>query len=162
MEKTQTQLVDFQVEYAGFWVRLLATLVDTMLLTVFVTLPLTLVYGPQDYFLSEQIFLGFWNVVLGYIVPVFVTIWFWIRFLGTPGKILLKLQVVDATSMGAITGWQAIGRYVGYVISIVVLLLGFFWIAFDERKQGWHDKLAGTLVIKKQSPIGPEPEDLSG
>ena len=75
---------------------------------------------------------------------------------------LLKLQVVNAKSMGALTGWQAIGRYVGYMISMVVLLLGFFWIAFDQRKQGWHDKLAGTLVIKKQSPIGREQEDLSG
>ena len=162
MEKTQTQLADYQVEYAGFWIRLLAALVDTMLLTVFVTLPLSFVYGPQDYFLGEQIFLGFWDIFLGYVLPVFLTIWFWIRYLGTPGKMLLKLQIVDAKSMGAMTGWQAIVRYLGYLVSMLVLLLGFFWIAFDQRKQGWHDKLAGTIVIKKQSPICCEQEDLSG
>lgn len=159
MEEAQEKLAESQVEFAGFWVRLLAMLVDTMLLTVFVTLPLTLIYGPQDYFLGEQIFLGFWDVVLGYIMPVLLTICFWIRFLGTPGKLLLNLQVVDAKSMIALTVWQAIGRYLGYFASILVFFMGFFWIAFDPRKQGLHDKLAGTLVIKKQATVGCEQEN---
>jgi uncharacterized RDD family membrane protein YckC len=159
MEEALEKLAESQVEFAGFWVRLLATLVDTMLLTVFVTLPLTLIYGPQDYFLGEQIFLGFWDVVLGYIMPVLLTIWFWIRFLGTPGKLLLNLQVVDAKSMIALTVWQAIGRYLGYFVSILVFFMGFFWIAFDRRKQGLHDKLAGTLVIKKQAAVACEQEN---
>lgn len=159
MEEALEKLAESQVELAGFWVRLLATLVDTMLLTVFVTLPLTLIYGPQDYFLGEQIFLGFWDVVLGYIMPVLLTIWFWIRFLGTPGKLLLKLQVVDAKSMIALTVWQAIGRYLGYFVSILVFFMGFFWVAFDRRKQGLHDKLAGTLVIKKRATVGCEQEN---
>jgi len=50
-----------------------------------------------------------------------------------------------------------IGRYFGYYVSGLILALGFIWIAFDKRKQGWHDKLAGTLVIRE----GDDQEDSS-
>jgi len=140
----------------------LATLVDTVLLAIFITLPLAFIYGPQEYFFGEQIFLGFWDVVLGYITPVILTIWFWLGYQATPGKILLKLQIVDANTMTALTVWQAIGRYLGYLVSLVVFLMGFFWIAFDQRKQGWHDKLAGTFVIKKPVSMDYKDKDLAG
>ncbi len=44
---------------------------------------------------------------------------------------------------------QLIGRYLGYYVSIFALGVGFLWVAFDPRKQGWHDKMAGTVVIRK-------------
>ncbi len=44
---------------------------------------------------------------------------------------------------------QAIGRYLAYYVSSIPLGLGLLWVAFDRRKQGWHDKLAGTFVIRK-------------
>jgi uncharacterized RDD family membrane protein YckC len=44
---------------------------------------------------------------------------------------------------------RAFLRYVGLIISFVVLLLGVIWVAFDGRKQGWHDKLAQTVVIRR-------------
>jgi len=148
IEQAQEQEEE-QVEYAGFWVRLLASLVDGILLTIFISLPLTLIYGFQDYWFGEQFFLGFWDVVLGYITPLALMIWFWVRFLATPGKMLLGLQIVDAKTMSALTVWQSIGRTLGYFLSTAVILMGFFVIAFDQRKQGWHDKLARTVVIKK-------------
>ena len=39
-------------------------------------------------------------------------------------------------------------RYIGFVISCVVFLIGVIWAAFDAQKQGWHDKIAGTYVVK--------------
>ncbi len=48
------------------------------------------------------------------------------------------------------------GRYLGYFASTIPLCLGFLWIAFDKRKQGWHDKLAGTVVIRAQRGEGKE------
>jgi uncharacterized RDD family membrane protein YckC len=87
--------------------------------------------------------------MLGYVMPVIFTIWFWLRYQGTPGKILLKLQIVDAKTMATLTLRQAVVRYLGYFLSILVILMGFFWIAFDQRKQAWHDKLAGSVVIVK-------------
>jgi uncharacterized RDD family membrane protein YckC len=59
--------------------------------------------------------------------------------------------VIDAVSGDAIGTRQALLRYLGYFLSILPLGLGFLWIAWDARKQGWHDKLAGTVVIATPS-----------
>jgi uncharacterized RDD family membrane protein YckC len=40
-------------------------------------------------------------------------------------------------------------RYVGFVISIIPLAIGLIWAGFDPRKQGWHDKIAGTYVVRR-------------
>ena len=68
----------------------------------------------------------------------------------TPGKMLLGLRVVPAAG-GAMTFGIAFLRWAGYLLSGVFFGLGFLWIAFDGRKQGWHDKLAATLVVR----VGP-------
>ena len=47
-------------------------------------------------------------------------------------------------------------RYLGYYVSTLALFLGFLWIAFDPRKQGWHDKMANTVVVRS-THRGPEP-----
>jgi uncharacterized RDD family membrane protein YckC len=60
----------------------------------------------------------------------------------------LRLRVVDARTGQAITTGKAIGRYLGYYVSALPLLLGFIWVGIDKRKQGFHDKLAGTVVIR--------------
>jgi len=80
-------------------------------------------------------------------VPAAATVLFW-RFYGaTPGKIAIGARIVDARSGGAPSTGRLVGRYFAYLISAVPLFLGFVWIAIDRRKQGWHDKIAGTLVI---------------
>lgn len=76
-----------------------------------------------------------------------VTVALWMKFLGTPGKLLLGCQVVDADNFAPVTIKQAVIRYLGYLVSMLPLLLGFFWIAWDPRKQGFHDKLAKTVVL---------------
>jgi uncharacterized RDD family membrane protein YckC len=136
------------VVYEGFWIRALATAIDTVILLVLVTLPLTLIYGVHDYWYGELYFLGFWDVVLGYITPVVLTIWFWLRYQATPGKMLLWLKVVDIKTSEPISFWQAIIRYFGYLPAVFCLFIGIIWIAFDKRHQGWHDKLASTAVIR--------------
>ena len=70
---------------------------------------------------------------------------------------LFKSVIVDVNTLSAPSTAQNIIRYLGYFISFLPLGLGFLWIAFDERKQGWHDKLAGTVVIiGKPSPLSAE------
>jgi uncharacterized RDD family membrane protein YckC len=61
---------------------------------------------------------------------------------------LIGAEVVDAQTGAALSVRQSIGRYFGYYVSILPLLLGLAWVAFDPRKQGWHDKLAGTVVVR--------------
>ena len=59
---------------------------------------------------------------------------------------LLGVRVVNREGQ-EITFWQAVRRYIGYYISAFALYIGFIWVLFDNRRQGWHDKLAGTYVI---------------
>jgi len=68
----------------------------------------------------------------------------------------ISAKIVDAqTGEKASTG-QLVGRYFGYYISGIPLGLGIIWVAFDKRKQGWHDKLAGTVVVRMRK-TGPKP-----
>jgi uncharacterized RDD family membrane protein YckC len=134
-----------EYNFAGFWIRVAAALIDTVLLSIVIGIPLTLIYG-SEYWTSEELVMGFWDAVF-YIVPVVITVWFWVKYLGTPGKMLLRLRVIDSNTGQAISTAKGVGRYLGYYVSAIPLLLGFVWVAFDKRKQGFHDKLAGTLVI---------------
>ena len=139
-------------EYAGFWVRFGATLIDTVIIVIVITIPLSIIYGEQ-YWLGSQYIRGFWDFILGWVVPIVATIWFWLRYLGTPGKMALKLKIVDAKTGKKMTTGQAIGRYFAYLVSIIPFCLGFIWLGIDSRKQGWHDKLAGTVVIKTNEVV---------
>jgi len=134
-------------KYAGFWIRLGATLIDSIVFLVVFSIPLTLIYG-TGYWTSEEMVAGSWDVLLTYVAPIIITVWFWVKYLGTPGKMALRLRVVDAQTGGAISTPKAIGRYLGYYVSMIPLFLGFIWIGIDRKKQGFHDKLAGTVVVR--------------
>lgn len=134
-------------EYAGFWIRVAAALIDTVIFVIVFSIPLTIIYG-AEYWTSQESVKGFWDILITYIAPIFITVWFWLKYLGTPGKMALRLRVVDAKTGQALTTPQAIGRYLGYYVSAFALMLGFIWVGIDKRKQGFHDKLAGTVVIR--------------
>jgi uncharacterized RDD family membrane protein YckC len=87
-------------------------------------------------------------VVINYFLPAIVVILFWVYKSATPGKMILGLKIVDARTGGIPSTGQLIGRYLGYYVSTIPLLLGLIWVGIDVRKQGWHDKLAGTVVIR--------------
>lgn len=127
-----------------------ATLIDVVIILIVLSIPLTFIYGPE-YWTEDRVFYGFWDFVLNYLAPFIATIWFWQRFLGTPGKMALKLRIVDARTGGKPTIGQSVGRYFSYILSVIPLMLGFIWIGVDRRKQGWHDKLANTVVIRDTS-----------
>jgi uncharacterized RDD family membrane protein YckC len=135
-------------KYAGFWIRFGATLIDLIIMTIVLYVPLTLIYG-EEYWLGNQFIHGFWDVFLGYVVPAVATIWFWLRFFGTPGKMVTRLKIVDAKTGNKMSLGQAIGRYFAYIPAILPLCLGLVWVGIDKKKQGWHDKLAGTVVVKQ-------------
>jgi uncharacterized RDD family membrane protein YckC len=75
------------------------------------------------------------------------TIVFW-RYRGaTPGKMAIGAKIVDARTGGAPSTARLVLRFFAYLASMLPLGLGFLWIAFDRRKQGFHDKIARTAVI---------------
>jgi len=134
-------------EYAGFWIRFGAFMIDLVIMVIVIFVPLILIYG-EDYLLGEQTIRGFWDVFLNYIVPFVATIWFWLNYAGTPGKMATHLKIVDAVTGNKLSLGQAIGRYFAYIPAMLPLGLGLIWVGVDKKKQGWHDKLAGTVVIK--------------
>jgi len=136
-------------KYAGFWLRVWASIIDTILIML-ITFPLLIsVYG-TDYFDPEisGFIAGPADFLISWVFPAIAIIVFWIYKSATPGKMVISAKIVDArTGEKASTG-QLIGRYLSYYISAIPLGLGIVWVAFDKRKQGWHDKLAGTVVVR--------------
>jgi uncharacterized RDD family membrane protein YckC len=72
------------------------------------------------------------------------------KYRATPGKMLFSLQIVKADTGAALTLKESVIRYFGYYLAAIPLFIGFFWVAFDKRKQGWHDKIAGTVVVRRK------------
>ena len=84
----------------------------------------------------------------GPICDVLYTVGFWAKKSRTPGKMALGVTIVTENGEPISTG-RAFVRYFGYIVSVFSpLLIGFWWIAVDKNKQGWHDKLANTYVIR--------------
>ena len=138
---------DDNMDYVGFWPRVGASLIDTVLLLMILGPVLYLIYGPE-YLVSDSLIQGPLDFLISYVLPAVAIIAFWIARQATPGKMVIGARIVDSeTGHPAGTG-QLIGRYLGYYVSTIPLLLGIIWVAFDKRKQGWHDKLAGTVVIR--------------
>jgi len=138
------------VQYGGFWIRLVASMIDTALLLAIITPLLLGIYGP-DYFAANGIIQGPVDFLITWILPLVAVITFWHYKSATPGKMVFNLIIVDAKTLQKPTTGQLIIRYLGYYVSTLFFCLGFLWIAFDKRKQGWHDKIAGTVVIKKNA-----------
>ena len=146
-----------ELEYAGFWLRLGAALIDGVLL-VLLSVPFLLAIYGGDY-LDPQAreaaggmsILGGWDFFFNYVFPAVVTILLWMKFQATPGKMAISAKIVDAKTGDKPTSAQCIGRYLAYFASAIPFGMGFLWVAFDKRKQGWHDKLAGTVVIRNRA-----------
>ncbi len=119
-------------EYVGFGDRLIAVAIDSLLVFI-VAAPLA-VAGFSGFFLET-------------LLPALAVLFFWRRWGATPGKAAVHAKIVDARSGAAPATWRLLVRYLSYLISSLPLFLGFVWIAIDRRKQGWHDKIAGTVVI---------------
>jgi len=138
--------------YAGFWVRFCAVFVDWVIILA-MTLPLLFaVYGTGYLIESEPLVKGPTDLFLSLVFPAVFIIAFWVFKQATPGKMMMSTYIVDSRSGGRPSTSQFVGRYAAYLVSLIPLGLGFLWAVFGERKQAWHDKLAGTVVVRKKAP----------
>lgn len=106
-------------------------------------------------FLEELQEAGYWNRMVvstkwQYYAYCAYSVICWHFWSATPGKMLCRLQVVDAKTGAAIGLWQGILRAMCYFISAFPFGLGFFWIGFNKKRRGWHDLIAGTMVVIKE------------
>lgn len=144
-------------EYAGFWIRVVAALIDSLLLMMVITPLVIAIYG-SSFLVDPSATTGLWYILLNYVFPIVAVILFWVYKSATPGKMVFDIIIIDVKTGQKPSTGQLIGRYLAYYVSIIPLMLGIIWVGFDKRKQGWHDKLADTLVVyaKKEPPPTPE------
>jgi uncharacterized RDD family membrane protein YckC len=155
---------NLQGQYAGFISRLLALAIDLaiisltfIVITWFVSITANMLQlrsfleyvfnnipGSENFI--EDLF-GL-NLASYFTLPYFMLyfILFWSLTGQTPGMALLGLRVMTLEGK-RLSIWRGILRMIGYILSTIPLYLGFLWVLVDDRRQGWHDKLAGTCVI---------------
>lgn len=139
--------------YAGFWIRFLADVIDTIILTIVtsaISYCLVGVAGWSGYPADSnsvliQAFEFFLYVALA--IPYFVT---WqLRDGATPGKKLFKIRIYDRATLGRISRRQAWIRFLGYGVSYLPIVLGYVLAAIHPEKRALHDLLAGTVVLRR-------------
>ena len=141
-----------ELQYAGFWIRVFASIIDGIIVAAITFSMLHLVYG-ENMWNKSSLILGPADFLLNWIFPIVFVLLFWNYYLATPGKMLINAKIVDARTGKKPSLRQFIMRYIGYIPASTVFLLGIFWVAFDSRKQGWHDKIAGTVVVRKNQTV---------
>jgi len=139
--------------YAGFWRRMTADVVDNLVLFPVMSMlaptqwPRHLTMPAITQALVSSAAAHPERQLLGMAFGIVYSVVFWVRYLGTPGKLLCHCHLVDAHTLGPLTIRQSLLRNLGYLVSWGTLGLGFLWIAWDEHKQGFHDKIAGSVVL---------------
>jgi uncharacterized RDD family membrane protein YckC len=131
-----------RVELAGLGSRLLAQVID-----LFWLLPLSILLGVvADFANGGEMSAG--GELMANLIGALIVLLFWTERQATPGKMVLGLRIVDAATGGTPTIGRLTLRYVGYLVSALPLGLGYLWALWDRQRQGWHDKMAGTLVVR--------------
>jgi uncharacterized RDD family membrane protein YckC len=152
--------------YAGFWIRVAAYLIDGVILDVPILIIMFAVFGSSwiHVVCTPNIAVGqsfqcsgfgtangafgiTWLLFLLVPLVYFTAMWSWQG--QSLGQRVFGLHVVDANTGIRISPGRALLRYVGILIGMWVLFIGVIWAAFDPRKQGWHDKMASTFVVKR-------------
>jgi uncharacterized RDD family membrane protein YckC len=137
---------DARLGYAGFWQRAVALLIDWLIVIV-IAMPIIVVTFGADYFSLDPVRRSGDLVIAALVGAIIVGFW---RYCGaTPGKLAVGIRIVDAATGAAPTTMRLVIRLLCYFVSALPFCLGFLWTAFDRRKQGWHDKIAGTVVIQE-------------
>ncbi len=129
-------------DYAGFWIRVAAYLIDAIILWIVGVVLSYIVLG--DYSLIQNSpLLTFLQFIVG--IAYFVVMESSARQ-GTLGKMVVGIKVGDEAGRQIGLG-TAVGRYFAKILSGIILLIGFMMVGWDDRKQGLHDKIMGTYVF---------------
>ena len=124
------------VEYMGFWIRFVAAFIDGVVIS-FISFVFSVIVGMP--------------VVSAIIIP-WLYYWLFTGLKGqTLGKMAVGIKVVNAEGSVPGLGIAALREILGKIVSSIVIYLGFLWIAWDVQKQGWHDKIASTYVVRVES-----------
>lgn len=142
------------VQYAGFGSRFLAGLIDVVILSVVgfvVGFVIGFILGLAGMSSNTSLMSTVRSIMnmFSYAISFFYYIYFISAKGQTPGKMIMKIKVVKASD-SSVPGFLSafLREIVGKFLSSIVILLGYFWMLWDPKKQTWHDKIAGTIVVK--------------
>jgi len=121
-----------------------ATIVVTIVFAVLIGLLARFTGAAVDY--SQGGPLTYLSYLISFVISVGYFIYYW-GMGSTRGMQLFRLAVVDAQTGQPIGFGRAGMRYLGYIVSVIPCYIGLIWAAFDPRKQGWHDKIANSVVV---------------
>lgn len=127
------------LRYAGFWVRVGAYIIDLIILGVVQGIIGSTLISDIDPMQFDYFGIG------GLIAILYYSLMESSEKQATIGKIALNLKVGDMNG-NRISFMNALGRYLAKILSALILLIGFIMVAFDNKRQGLHDKLANTVV----------------
>jgi len=138
-----------EMRYSGFWIRFIAYIIDTFFnyWVFFAGSMFLLVYISNNIFDINIDLINTLTYVISIPLTFTFTIVCWLYWGTTVGKFIVRIRIVDKEG-NKLDLEKSIIRNISYILSMVCLLLGFIWIAIDKKKQGWHDKLAQSFVIK--------------
>lgn len=135
-------------EYIGFWKRTLAYIIDQIAMgligiVVGIVCALAIRHAGAVALVAN---------LAGLVIGIAYTVGFWVARNATPGKMVFGATIRRHHSFTKPSTGQYIGRYFAYILSMLPLGLGCFWAAFHPQKRGWHDLLAGTVVVRRARP----------
>ena len=138
------------MKYSGFWKRVAASVIDSIVLMlasfpIYFIVALGLMDDYGDIGVEYDILTNILSILFGWIY--FATMESSTKQ-GTLGKMALSIKVVDLNE-NRISFAQASGRHFGKIISTILLFIGYIMVAFTEKKQSLHDMMAGTLIVDK-------------
>lgn len=138
--------------YAGFWIRFVAYLIDYVPLSILGALTRisgvtsTCTSGSGVSICTYEVNGTGLAITTGVLGVYWILTW---SLLGASlGQKALGLRVVNAADGQNIRIARAVARFVGYIVSVIPFAIGLIWAGFDHQKQGWHDKIAGTFVVR--------------
>jgi uncharacterized RDD family membrane protein YckC len=143
-----TSVEPHHFEYGGFWIRFVAYAIDGIILT-FVRYMITLPLGLEAGLGRTTGFSAFVGIagLLGLALQIAYYVYFWTQHEATPGKMIFGLKVVRPDGSPISTG-QAVGRFFSYILSSIILLIGFMMAGWDDEKRALHDRICDTRVIR--------------
>ena len=139
--------------YAGFWRRFLASFLDGIILMVvnlLIGVVTGLVLGLTGVDSNSTVYIMVMSVIN--ILNYLVMFSYYVYFIGsrgqTVGKMIMGIKVMkfDGSNPSYVSAF--LREVVGKLLSSIVLLLGYLWMLWDSKKQTWHDKIAGTVVVR--------------
>jgi uncharacterized RDD family membrane protein YckC len=131
---------------AGIGARFMSWLIDIIVVNV-IGFIVGFAFGWFFWYLPQPTFTG-----LAYLIGILLSAFYYTYFFGkgqTPGMMALEIKLCRANGKYPIGYGRGFGRWLGMLLSTIIIGLGFLWIAIDKNRQGWHDKIADTYVIKK-------------